>query len=277
MDLIKIGKFIAQKRKKLGLTQKQLAEKLGMSDKSISKWERGICLPDVSIYIELCNILEISINEFLAGEEIKEEQIVQKSEENIIGITSESKNEKKRLNKIIRVLILALSVLIIIFIVISAYASYHWFSTVDGNDTKAIAHQVENYYKSDVGSVLKTEKRGNYLATLCESKNNELCMCVFERDSLFKNRWKASGGNPTLTNGEISSRNTGDSNGDTVIIFSGYNIPKEVCWYKFQNNNVEYTCPVDENGMLLDVFIIPDINDINGVAIPLNSAYQEIN
>ncbi len=64
MDLTKIGKYIASKRKKLGLTQKQLAEKLGMSDKSVSKWERGICLPDVSVYIQLCNILKINITRF---------------------------------------------------------------------------------------------------------------------------------------------------------------------------------------------------------------------
>ena len=57
MDLIKIGKYIACKRKSLGMTQKQLAEKIGMSDKSVSKWERGICLPDVSVYLELCEIL----------------------------------------------------------------------------------------------------------------------------------------------------------------------------------------------------------------------------
>ena len=76
MDLIKIGKYIAEKRKALGLTQKQLAEQLGMSDKSVSKWERGICLPDVSVYMELCGILGISMNEFLAGEDISEENIV---------------------------------------------------------------------------------------------------------------------------------------------------------------------------------------------------------
>ena len=58
MDLIKTGKYIADKRKSLGLTQKQVAEKLGMSDKSVSKWERGICLPDVSVYITLCDMLD---------------------------------------------------------------------------------------------------------------------------------------------------------------------------------------------------------------------------
>ena len=57
MDLIKIGKYIAGKRKSLGMTQKQLAEKIGMSDKSVSKWERGICLPNVSVYLKLCEIL----------------------------------------------------------------------------------------------------------------------------------------------------------------------------------------------------------------------------
>ena len=88
MDLVKIGKYIAGKRKDLGMTQKQLAEKLGMSDKSVSKWERGVCLPDVSVYSELCQILGISINEFLAGEDIVRENIAKKSEENIIGLAT---------------------------------------------------------------------------------------------------------------------------------------------------------------------------------------------
>ena len=83
MDLIKIGKYIAGKRKSLGMTQKQLAEKLGMSDKSVSKWERGVCLPDVSVYKELCSILGISLNEFFAGEDIVQENMIQKSETNI--------------------------------------------------------------------------------------------------------------------------------------------------------------------------------------------------
>ena len=105
MDLIKIGKYIAFKRKEQGLTQKQLAEKLNMSDKSVSKWERGICLPDVSVYLELCKILDISINEFLAGEDIPKETIEQKAEENIIQITKDNKNKQKYLKKIIKLLI----------------------------------------------------------------------------------------------------------------------------------------------------------------------------
>ena len=103
MDLIKIGKYIAAKRKALGLTQKQLAEKLNMSDKSVSKWERGICLPDVSVYMELCEILGISINEFLAGEDIDAENVEKKSEDNIIQVTKDSKKKQKNLKSILAV------------------------------------------------------------------------------------------------------------------------------------------------------------------------------
>ena len=103
MDLVKIGKYIAGKRKALGMTQKQLAEKLNMSDKSVSKWERGICLPDVSVYMELCEILGISINEFLAGEDIDAENVEKKSEDNIIQVTKDSKKKQKNIKSILAV------------------------------------------------------------------------------------------------------------------------------------------------------------------------------
>ena len=109
MDLIKIGKYIASKRKSLGMTQKQLAEKLGMSDKSVSKWERGVCLPDVSVYKELCSILGISLNEFLAGEDIAQENMIQKSETNIIEVIRDNINKQKCL-KVMRCILLVISI-----------------------------------------------------------------------------------------------------------------------------------------------------------------------
>ena len=106
MDLVKIGKYIAEKRKTIGMTQKQLAEQLGMSDKSVSKWERGICLPDVSVYLELCKILGITINEFLAGEDISEENLTEKAEDNLIQVAKDSKHRQKHLKSMIAVLAL---------------------------------------------------------------------------------------------------------------------------------------------------------------------------
>ncbi len=105
MDLVKIGKYIASKRRQLGMTQRQLAEKLGMSDKSVSKWERGACLPDVSVYSDLCQILGISLNEFLAGEDIAQDSFVQKSEANIISVIRNSKQKQRFLKSIIAVLL----------------------------------------------------------------------------------------------------------------------------------------------------------------------------
>ena len=105
MDLMKIGKYIASKRKSLGLTQAQLAEKLGMSDKSVSKWERGICLPDVSVYIELCDILGISLNEFIAGEDLTQENVIRQSEENLIRISADGNVRRKKLQRVIVILL----------------------------------------------------------------------------------------------------------------------------------------------------------------------------
>lgn len=95
MDLVKIGKYIAGKRKALGMTQKQLAEKLNMSDKSVSKWERGICLPDVSVYMELCEILGISINEFLAGEDIDAENVEKSQKTTLYKLRKTVKRNRK--------------------------------------------------------------------------------------------------------------------------------------------------------------------------------------
>ena len=84
MDQEKIGKFIANARKEQNLTQEQLAEKLGITYKAVSKWECGKGLPDASIMIELCEILNISVNDLLSGERIDKENYQKKLEENII-------------------------------------------------------------------------------------------------------------------------------------------------------------------------------------------------
>ncbi len=106
MDLVKIGKYIALKRKGRELTQRQLAERLGVSDKSVSKWERGVCLPDVSLYLELCQALGISINEFLAGEDIGREEVEKRSEDNLIRVAADGKRRQVLLKRIIAVLLI---------------------------------------------------------------------------------------------------------------------------------------------------------------------------
>lgn len=84
MNQEKIGKLITTLRKEKKLTQKELANILGVSDKSVSKWERGVCLPDVSLFKPLCEVLNITLNEFFAGEKIEEQNYKEKADENLL-------------------------------------------------------------------------------------------------------------------------------------------------------------------------------------------------
>lgn len=97
MDQIKIGKFIAERRKKNNLTQMQLAEKLNITDRAISKWENGKGMPDSSIMLDLCNELKISVNELLSGEVIEMNNYNEKVEKNLIGMVKQKEESDKRL------------------------------------------------------------------------------------------------------------------------------------------------------------------------------------
>lgn len=95
MDIDKIGKFISERRKLKKLTQEQLAEKLNISDRAISKWERGICLPDASIMLKLCKILDINVNELLSGEMLNEKEYNEKAEELLLELKQQEEEKDK--------------------------------------------------------------------------------------------------------------------------------------------------------------------------------------
>ena len=96
MDQIKIGKFIAQCRKERGLTQLQLADKLGITDRAVSKWETGKSMPDVAIITELCQELDITVNDLLCGEKVSSEQYSQKIEAQLLELVGEKEASDKR-------------------------------------------------------------------------------------------------------------------------------------------------------------------------------------
>ena len=90
MNQEKIGKFIAEKRKENKLTQEQLAEQLNISKNAVSKWERGINLPDVSIMQDLCKILNITLNELFIGEKILDEKYKEVADSNLLNALENS-------------------------------------------------------------------------------------------------------------------------------------------------------------------------------------------
>ena len=95
MNQIKIGEFISSQRKMKNLTQAALAEKLGITDRAVSKWERGKGLPDVSLMLDLCEIFGITINELLSGEEISMENSNQKNEQLLLDMAKELEQKNK--------------------------------------------------------------------------------------------------------------------------------------------------------------------------------------
>lgn len=97
MDQIRVGKFIAKERKNKGYTQRQLADILGISDKTISKWECGNGFPEISLLLPLCEELDISVNELLAGERVSEDDYHKKAEENMINLVKEAQESKKKI------------------------------------------------------------------------------------------------------------------------------------------------------------------------------------
>ena len=120
MDQNKTGKFIAGDRKRKALTQKQLAEMLGISDKTISKWERGGGFPEVSLLLPLCRELDITVNELLAGERVAEEDYKKKAEENMMNLVKEAQESRKKI--ILSALVAALAILAALPLVVVAGA-----------------------------------------------------------------------------------------------------------------------------------------------------------
>ena len=97
MNQVKIGKFIASKRKEQGLTQLQLAEKLGITDRAVSKWETGKSLPDASLMPELCKLLKITINDLLCGEVVSVENYNEKAEKALLEMVKKEEMQNKKL------------------------------------------------------------------------------------------------------------------------------------------------------------------------------------
>ncbi len=121
MDQTKIGKFIASCRKEHGMTQAVLAEKLGISDRAVSKWETGKSMPDSGIMLELCDLLKISVNELLSGERIMTEAYDKRAEENLLELAKQKEEKDKQLLRLEYVIGYTASVTFLILIFVASF------------------------------------------------------------------------------------------------------------------------------------------------------------
>lgn len=114
MDLKKIGKFIAEKRQEKGYTQESLAEELDISNRSISKWERGICLPDAENMTKLCKVLNITYNELLSGSDIKAQDAAKVAEQTVVHIVNHADQQINKFRRILASVLITVGVIMII-------------------------------------------------------------------------------------------------------------------------------------------------------------------
>lgn len=136
MNIQKIGNFIYENRKKKKLTQEELAEKLGVTNRTISRWETGKCMPDMSLYDALCKELDITINELLTGEKINNDNYQQTFEKNIINVVNEVETKVKKNNIIIKIIVTTLLTLIVIFLLLAFYQSFYFTEKYSEKDMK---------------------------------------------------------------------------------------------------------------------------------------------
>ena len=120
MDQVKIGRFIAEKRKEQGLTQAQLAEALGITDCAVSKWETGRSLPDAAIMLELCGLLKITVNDLLNGEVVSMEHYNETAERNLLEMVKQKEAADKRLLKTEIVIGVTSSVFLFAMVIVGA-------------------------------------------------------------------------------------------------------------------------------------------------------------
>lgn len=190
MDKQKIGDFIRVKRKEKGLTQVELSEKLGVSDRAVSKWERGICCPDISLLKDLCKILDININELLSGNELKE--ITKEQSEDILVETVKTyTNVEKKKNRTL----LIFTIIILIFYTFLVFAMYLTFNQTNKRggmnwetiQTKKVAERIfyalENYDYDEIRNI-----ENKYTDIIANGRNAQViddetkCMEYLEKD-----------------------------------------------------------------------------------------------
>ncbi len=163
MNQVKIGKFISECRKEKGFTQQELADRLGLTAKAVSKWETGKGLPDVSLYEAICKELGITLNEFFAGEHIEEQRVVAQTDENLEDILKEYYKMKKQKNIITVILcVLAFFFALCVFQILKSFLLLGGFIGLDfliaeTDVRKDISQYDKQYYIENYGGDLDSD------------------------------------------------------------------------------------------------------------------------
>lgn len=166
MNQEKIGKFIASCRKSKKLTQVELAEKLGVSDKSVSKWECGKCMPDLSLFTPLCEMLDITINDLMSGEIVDNKDYVNILEKNIVNMVSNIEKKKKRKNKF-----LIITSMVLILLIIIGYVFYSHYEIDIKYNKRTMNCEINN---NEIAFIIKGQSLLNTYHIIKEIDNEQI-------------------------------------------------------------------------------------------------------
>ena len=250
MNNKKTGQFISAIRKELGYSQKDLAEKLNITDKAVSKWETGRSAPDVSMLLPLSEVLGVSVTEILKGERICQEEIHTASNEVIVKTLKKSKS---------KVTVAIILVLIILVGLICSYPAYHYFSTISEKDFEEVREQAISFSENEEIDCIAITQNSDKIAYLFADDESSY-MVLYERNKLFENRLNYIG----ATSSSKSEFGMGlyciGSNGETIIVMFGANLDADR--YSFSYQGTEHTRKIND-GYVLDVFIDKDYSFTN--------------
>ena len=250
MNNKKTGEFISALRKELNYSQKELAEKLNITDKAVSKWETGRSAPDVSMLLPLSEVLGVSVTEILKGERICQEEIHTASNEVIVKTLKKSKS---------KVTVAIILVLIILVGLICSYPAYHYFSTISEKDFEEVREQAISFSENEEIDCIAITQNSDKIAYLFADDESSY-MVLYERNKLFENRLNYIG----ATSSSKSEFGMGlyciGSNGETIIVMFGANLDADR--YSFSYQGTEHTRKIND-GYVLDVFIDKDYSFTN--------------
>ncbi len=263
MNALETGKFISLKRREKGITQKELAEKLGVTDKAVSKWETGRGMPDVSVLENLSKELEVSVSEILNGGEVERELLPETADKIIVDTMKDSSKKVSRK----RLMAIGAGVAASILIICVLIFSYLFSRTVAPDDIKTLDKNINNYlsfrYSDERAQVLEAKNEQDKLVVLYthEGANG---LYIYNESRIFPGRY-----NEDLVM-EIMPQKNGEINyflfvddGKTVMMVAGVELPKEACYYSAEFFGMEQIFKIENNEKFLDLYVYEGRDDLS--------------
>ncbi len=259
MNALETGKFISSKRREKGITQKELAEKLGVTDKAVSKWETGRGMPDVSVLEDLSKELEVSVSEILNGGEVERELLPETADKIIVDTMKDS---SKKVNRK-RLMAIGAGVAASILIICALIFSYLFSRTVAPDDIETLDKSINNRYRDESAQVLEAKNEQDKLVVLYtyEGLNG---LYVYNESRIFPGRYNKNFAMEIMPqkNGEINYFLFVDD-GKTVMAVAGVELPKEACYYSTEFFGMEQIFKIENNEKFLDLYVYEGHDDLS--------------